>query len=59
MNTCNLPVIYVSVNGFRIKGLIDTGCTQTMVLSKFCKTFTGGGNVLAFNGSEASYIGRS
>ena len=54
-----VPVVEVTIAGNKTLALIDTGCSQSMVVRRFTDKVSGETSVLAFDGREVRCLGYS
>ena len=45
-----LPKVLVDIDGIKVQGLVDTGCTTTVVDSTLLKYIEGKSEIMAFDG---------
>ena len=55
----SLPCVKVELNGRELIGLVDTGCTTSMVRADLLNTWYGKSNMIAFDGSTVQCLGQS
>ena len=54
-----LPQIVVTVNGKKVRALVDTGCTTTLVWASVIEYWEGASNVRAVDGREVRCCGET